>query len=320
MENNNVKIVLLDAASLGEDIDLSPLQGFAGFVSYDRTSQAQWEERVRDAHILISNNIFYTPGKLACARNLKLICVTSTGYDNVDISWCKSHGIAVCNVPSYSGDSVAQYTVAMALALSCRLLTYREYVHSGVYSKGTTPNFVAPVWHELRDKTWGIVGCGDIGRRVARIANSLGCQVLVYRRSPDPEYETVDIMTLARRADILSIHLPLNKETKGLLSREVIAGIKPGAIVINVARGAVVDERALTESMVQGHIAGLGIDAYSSEPLPPDSPYMQLTDHPNVILTPHSAWSSQEARNRCISVVGENIRAFLAGEHKNRIC
>lgn len=320
MENEKTKIVLLDAASLGEDIDLSPLQSLPNFIFYDRTDDKQWSERVADATVLISNNVTYTAEKLTFARKLKLICVTSTGYDNVDLFWCRSHGVTVCNVPGYSGDSVAQYTVTMALALCCRLLTYREFVHAGIYSAGTNPNFVSPVWHELRGKTWGVLGCGDIGRRVAGIAQAFGCRVLVYRKSPDPDFETVDLQTLAAQSDILSIHLPLNKETCGMVSRDVISQLKLGAVVINTARGAIVDEAALAEALEQGRIAGLGIDAYATEPLPQSSPYMQLVDRPNVILTPHSAWSSQEARNRCIVTVGENIRGFLADAPKNRIC
>lgn len=320
MGNEDVKVVLLDKGSLGEDIDLTPLLGFPGFVSYDRTGEAQWKQRVRDAQVLISNNVAYTPEKLACAEKLKLICVTSTGYDNVDLSWCRAHGVAVCNVPGYSGSSVAQYAVTMALALSCRLLIYRGYVHSGQYSAGTSPNFVAPVWHEIAGKTWGILGCGDIGRRVGHIAQALGCHVLAYRRSRDPEFETVDIHTLAARSDIFSIHLPLTEQTRGIVSREVIRRMKPGAIVINVARGAVVDEGALADAFLRGQLAGLGIDAYAEEPLPEDSPYMNLKNHPNVILTPHSAWSSQEARNRCIAVVGRNIEAFLSEKRENRVC
>lgn len=320
MDKDCTKIVLLDAASLGKDIDLTPLLGFPGFASYDCTDETKWKQRVQDAQVLISNNVVYTSEKLACAEKLKLICVTSTGYDHVDLSWCRAHGIAVCNVPAYSGNSVAQYAVTMALALSCRLLTYRGYVHSGKYSAGTTPNFVAPVWHEIAGKTWGVLGCGDIGHRVGRVARALGCHVLAYRRSKDTEFETVDINTLVARADIISIHLPLTEQTRGIVSREVICRMKPGAIVINVARGAVVDEGALVDAFMRGHLAGLGIDAYAEEPLPEDSPYMKLKNHPNVILTPHSAWSSQEARNRCIAVVSRNIEAFLSEKQENRVC
>ena len=311
---------MLDYETLGADIDLSPLQQLPGFTAYRKTGEAELQERIRDADIIVSNALKLDRRRLEGAKRLKLICVTATGYDNIDIDYCASCGIAVCNVAGYSTASVAQLTLAMVLALSTRLLDYRQQVNSGFYTRNGAPFLLEPVWHELEGKTWGIVGCGNIGRCVARLAEGLGCKVLVYRRTPDPDYERAELEDLLRRSDIVTVHLPLNESTRGILSQEKIALLKKGAIFVNVARGAVADEAALAEAVEQGVLGGLGVDAYCTEPFGADHPYNRIGNRPDVILTPHSGWGAQEARNRCIAEVAENIKAFLRGEKRNRIC
>ena len=315
-----MKIVLLDYITLGPEIDLSPIQNAGELVAYEMTAEDQLTARIADADVVITNKMKLNRNTLAGAAQLKLICVTATGFDNIDIPYCKEKGIVVCNVPGYSTDSVAQLTVAMALALSTHLVTYRNHVHTGYYSRNGSPNLLSPVWHELAGRTWGIVGCGNIGRKVAAVAAALGCRVLVYRRSPDPDYENADLDTLLRESDVVTIHLPLNDQTRGIISREKIALMKKNAIVVNVARGAVTDEAALADAVEAQTIGGLGVDVYSVEPFPVDHPFSCIMDRDNVILTPHCAWGSHEARNRCIRVVGGNIRAFFAGENRNRCC
>lgn len=315
-----MKIVLLDYGSLGPEIDLSPITNAGELTAYEVTTAEQIPERIRTADVVITNKLKMNRITLAAAENLKLICVTATGYDNVDLSYCTERNIAVCNVPGYSTDSVAQLTIAIVLALSTHLVTYRDHVHSGFYSRSGRPNLLAPVWHELAGRTWGIVGCGNIGRKVAAVAAALGCKVLVYRRTPDPDYETVDLDTLLRESDVVTVHLPLNDETRGIISREKIGLMKKHAILVNVARGAVADEEALTDAIEAQTIGGLGVDVYSMEPIPSDHPYHRIMDKPNVILTPHCAWGAQEARNRCIREVAENINAFRRGENRNRCC
>ena len=209
---------------------------------------------------------------------------------------------------------------SLALALSNKLITYRDHVHSGFYSRSGSPNILTPVWHELAGKTWGIVGCGNIGRKVADVAKALGCKVLVYRRKPDPDYENADLDALLQQSDVVSVHLPLNDETRGILSREKIALMKKDAIFVNVARGAVADEAALADAVAAGKLAGLGVDVFSAEPMPEDHPYSRILDKDNVIFTPHCAWSAKEARNRCVREVAENICAFSRGEKRNRCC
>ena len=314
-----MKIVLLDYGSLGPAIDLSPVEQAGELAAYEMTAPEQLTERICDADVVITNKMKLNRHTLNGAARLKLICVTATGFDNIDLEYCTQRGVAVCNVPGYSTDSVAQLTLAMAFALSTHLISYRNHVNGGFYSRSGSPNLLTPGWHELAGKTWGIVGCGNIGRKVAAVAAALGCRVLVYRRKPDPDYETVDLDTLLRQSDVVSVHLPLNEETRGILSRKKIALMKKDAIFVNVARGAVADEAALAEAIEAGSLGGLAVDVFSAEPLPEDHPYHRIMDRENVIFTPHCAWGAQEARNRCVREVAENINAFKRGEKRNRV-
>lgn len=314
-----MKIVLLDTNGLGEDIDLTPLSQVGTLVQYHSTGYDVLPQRIADADVIVTNKLKLNRENLAGAAALKLICVTATGFDGIDLPYCREHAIGVCNVPGYSTDSVAQLTLAMVLSLSTHLSAYRHHVHSGTYARSGCPNLLTPVWHELSGKTWGIVGCGNIGRKVATVAHAMGCRVLALRRKPDPDFETADLDTLLQTADILTIHLPLNDQTRGLLSREKIRKIKPGAIVVNVARGAIADEAALVEALEEGILGGLGVDVFTAEPFPENHPYSRLYDKANVILTPHCAWGSQESRNRCIREVADNIDAFWNGVLRNRV-
>ena len=314
-----MKIALLDYATLGEDVDLSPLQAVGELFVYPYTTYEEMPRRIAGCQVVIANKLKLNRETLAAAEELKLICVTATGYDNVELVYCREKGIALCNVPGYSTDAVAQLTAAMVLSLSTHLPEYRQFVHSGAYTASGIPNRLTPVWQELRGKTWGILGGGNIGRRVARIAEAFGCRVLVFRQQKDPEYETADLDTVCREADILTVHLPLTDSTRNLLSKEKIAMLKKNAIVVNVARGAVADEEALAQAIEAGSIAALGADAYTTEPFGAEHPFQRILSYPNVCLTPHTAWGALEARNRCITVVADNIRKFGLGCPQNRI-
>lgn len=314
-----MEIVVLDAATLGADIDLSPLRRQGNVTVWNNTAPEQVAERIANADVIVNNKVKLTEAVLRDAGNLKLICLAATGYDCVDTAYCAAHGIGVCNVPGYSTQSVAQLTAAMVLELVNHLSTYREYVHSGAYSRSGVANALTPVWHELFGKTWGIVGGGNIGRQVAKIAEAFGCRVLVCRRKIDEVYETVDLNTLCAESDIISIHVPLTDETRGMIGKEQIGLMKESAIVVNVARGAVTDEAALAAAVKDGRIGGLGVDVYSAEPFGEDHPFSAVLDLPNVCLTPHTAWGAIETRNRCIQMVAENISAFRAGQRKNRV-
>ena len=314
-----MKIVILDAASLGEDVDLSPIVNLGETTVYDYVTPEQLPQIVADAEVIVYNKTKLTAQVLEQAKKLKLVCVTATGFDTVDTQYCRARGIGVCNVPGYSTDSVAQLTVALALHLATHLKEYREFVHSGGYSAGRIANKLSPCWNELTGKTWGVVGGGNIGNRVANIARAMGCRVVMYRRNPDPEFETVDLDTLCGMSDVISVHLALNGETRGMVSDARIRKMKKNALVINVARGAVADEEALARAIEEDRIGGLGVDVYSTEPFGGDHPFSRILDRDNVCLTPHMAWGSIEARNRCIAKVAENIVSFCRGESLNRV-
>jgi len=314
-----MKIAILDKGTLGEDIDLSPLRSLGETEEYEKTAPDEVTARIQDANVLVINKIRLNETNLPAAKNLRLICVSATGYDNIDTAYCRAHGIALCNVPGYSTESVAQLTLAMALSLSTKLTEYRSFTHSGSYTESDRANRVEPVFHEISSMTWGIVGGGGIGARVAGIAAALGCRVLMCRRKKEEVYEQATLDEICEKADIISLHVPLSDETRGMISRERIAKMKQGAILINVARGAVCDEEALAEAVESGRLGGLGVDVYSAEPFPKEHPYTRILSRENVYLTPHMAWGAQEARNRCICEIGKNISAFLAGEERNRI-
>ncbi len=314
-----MKLAFLDAATVGSDLDLSLFAKYGEFCAYDNTDEQSFAERAADCDVIILNKLKMGAHNLPACKKLKLICVTATGYDNIDLDYCREHGIAVCNVVGYSTQNVAQITVAMALSLISHLGEYGRSVADGTYSRGKTANILTPVYHEIYGKTWGIVGYGNIGRQVSRVAEALGCKVIVYKRTPVDDAECVDIDTLCKTADIISVHTPLNNDSRGLISRERIATMKKDAIVINVARGAVVDEQALADVIAENRLGGIGVDVYSKEPMPADHPYMSIANRSNVIFTPHMAWGSYEARVRCCEEVSLNIEAFIRGEKRCRL-
>ena len=314
-----MKIVVLDAATLGGDLDLSPLDAWGEVTVWPGTAAEELAERIADADIIVSNKLKLNGTNLCFAPKLKLICLTSTGYDCVDMDYCRSRGIGVCNVPGYSTESVSQLTLAMALSLMGHLREYRRHVHSGAYTRGGVANCLTPVWHEIAGKTWGVIGGGNIGSRVAGLAEAFGCKVLMCRRKADERYETVDVDTLCEKADIISVHVPLTEETRGMIGEKQIAKMKKNAIFINVARGLVADEEALAKAIEEDCIGGLGVDVFSAEPFGEDHPYMRILDRDNVLLTPHTAWGAIETRNRCIAVVAENIAAWQQGSRQNRV-
>ena len=240
-----MKITVLDKATLGEDINLKPLYDAGDVVEFDITPPEKIGERIADTDVVVINKIKLNETNLCFAKNLKLICVAATGYDNIDLGFCKNNGIALCNVPGYSTDSVAQLTLSMALSLYTNLFSYRDYVNSGEYSKSGVANKLTPVYHEIAGKTFGVVGGGKIASKVASVASALGCNVIMCRQKNEGDYPLCDIDTLCRESDIISLHLPLNENTRGLITRERIASMKKGVLLINTARGAVCDEDAL---------------------------------------------------------------------------
>ena len=314
-----LKLVFLDAATVGDDVSLDMLHALGDLKVWQTTSDEEVSTHIGEAEVVFLNKVKLNAENLAMAKNLRLICVAATGFDNIDIAYCKARGIAVCNVVGYSTQSVAQVTVSMVLSLITHLGEYTEYVRSGAYSASGIANRLIPPYHEIAGKTWGIVGYGNIGRQVGRVAEALGCRVLVHKRVPITDAECVDFDRICRESDILSIHTPLNEGTRGLLDAAHIAMLKKDALVINVARGAVTDEKALADAVLEGRIGGLGIDVYSVEPFPRSHPFDRIRHLPNVLMTPHMAWGGIETRERVLYEMAENVRAFLSGVQRNRV-
>lgn len=315
-----MRIAILDANTLGNDIEFSQFNKFGDVTVYSSTSPLQLSDRIKDADVIIVNKIKLDKSNLADAKKLKLICVTATGYDNIDINYCWHNEIAVCNVRGYSTDSVAQLTVSMVMSLMTHLPEFDEYVKIGKYTESGVQNHLEPFFNEISGKVWGIIGYGNIGSQVGRIASALGAQVLANPRKMRNGYSNmVDLEELCRCSDIISVHVPLTAETRGMIDEKHIQMMKDGVVFVNVSRGAISDENALTAAVENGKIGGLGIDVYSTEPMSADSPYNRILDRKNVIFTPHMAWGAYEARRRCMDEVCKNIETFFMGGKRSRV-
>ena len=314
-----MKIAVLDANTLGSDLDLSPLESLGETKVYQSTFPDEIADRIGDCDVAVLNKVKLNESNLHHAKNLKLICITATGFDNVSAEECKRRGIALCNVSGYSTDSVAQTTLAIVLSLCMHIPYFDRYVKTGEYTKSGVHNCLFPVFYELAGKTWGIAGYGNIGKKVGEAAKALGCRVLAFSRSPKEGAECVDLDTLCRESDIITLHLPLSEETRGIIGKERLLKMKKSAVLVNMARGAVTDEDAVADAVEHGEIAAFGTDVYSLEPIAQDSPLVRLYGRENVLFTPHLAWGAYEARVRCLNEVILNIKDFIAGGRRNRI-
>ena len=316
-----MKIAVLDAGTLGDDLSLSPLSAFGEVSVYRETPPELVAARISDADIAVLNKVRLGAENLGEAKRLKLICITATGFDNVDVAYCRSVGIGVVNVVGYSTDSVAQITLSLVLSLYSRLREYDAFVRTGAYSAGTAHNRLIPVYHELAGKTWGVVGYGNIGRKVAAVAKALGCRVVCTRKNAtgnEPD-SVLPIEELLRVSDVVTLHVPLNDGTRNLISRERLSLMKPDAILVNAARGGVWDEAAVAEALLEGNLGGIGSDVYAVEPMAKDHPFSALAGSDRAIFTPHMAWGAYEARVRCLDDICRSIRSFLSGGTRSRI-
>ena len=318
-----MKIVILERNSVGTDVSVDCIRDFGEVEVYGNTVTAQEiRERVRDADIVIANKAPLREETLKDAPGVKLICEFATGYDNCDLEYCKKRGIKVVNVRDYCTGMVSQHTFTLALALSQKLLHYDNYVKSGQYSaQDRFSNFDLP-FYELEGKTWGIVGMGNIGRRGAGIAAAFGCRVIFHSvtgRSTCTEYLRVDKDTLLGESDFLSLHCPLSGLSRNFIDAQALKKMKKTAVLLNVARGQVVDNGALYEALETGEIAAAGLDVVEKEPLEESNPLSRIKDSSRLIITPHLAWASVEARTRCVEEAYRNIAAFLRGEDRNLV-
>lgn len=309
-----MKLVFLDTKTIGEDIDLSAYDALGEVVKYGFSTLEEIPERVKDADVLIVNKIAINEQTIGNAKNLKLVCVTATGTNNLDKEYLKKRGIAWRNVAGYSTESVTQHTFALLFYLLEKMRYYDDYVKDEKYINDTVFTHFAEHFNEVNGKTWGIIGLGTIGRRVADIAKAFGARVIYYSASGSPAqegYEQVDFETLLTTSDIVSVHAPLNEYTKDLMDREAFAKMKKTAIFLNLGRGPIVVEQDLYEALEIGEIAAAGLDVLCEEPMSETNPLAKIKDSKKLIITPHIAWASVEARNRLMQIIIEQIREFL---------
>lgn len=309
-----MKIVILDAKSLGAVPNLFKLDKYGEVISYETTQPDETINRVKDANIVITNKVVIDASIMEECTNLKLICISATGMNNVDLEAAAQKGITVKNASGYSSASVAQHTFAMLLQLTNQIRYYDHYVKTGSYTKSDIFTHYGPVIFELSGKQYGIIGMGNIGRSVASIAESFGAKVKYFSTSgknKDQKYPSVSLDDLLSNSDIISIHAPLNEQTKNLVNQQAFLKMKSNAILINVGRGGIVDEKALTEAINNEIISGACIDVFDYEPMSAQNPLLSVRFPDRLVLSPHNAWASVEARTRLVDIVVENIRSFF---------
>lgn len=315
-----MKIVFMEADTLGSDVDLSIFDEYGEVIKYNKSNTTENAERIQDADIVIANKIAINEALLSKAKNVKLICLTATGTNNVDFDYTNSHQITVTNVKSYSTKSVIQHTFALLFYVYEKLNFYDQFVKTGEYSRRDIFSCFDCQFNELDGKTWGIIGLGEIGRGAADVAKAFGCNVIYYSTSgnnSNQSYTRVDFDTLLATADIISIHAPLNNTTQNLMNKEAFEKMKNSAILLNLGRGPIINEEDLANALENGEIAGAGLDVICTEPMLPNNPLLRIQDSNKLIITPHIAWATVEARTRCVKEVYENIKAFLHGEERN---
>ncbi|MCI8326176.1 MAG: D-2-hydroxyacid dehydrogenase [Lachnospiraceae bacterium] len=309
-----MKIVFLDAKTIGDDLDLSSFDRLGEVVKYGFSTEEEAAERAKDADVLVINKVPINEKSIGDADHLKLVCVLATGTDNLDKEYLDKRGIAWRNVAGYSTETVAQHTFALLFYLLEKMNYYDTYVKSERYMNDVLFTHFANVFHELNEKVWGIVGMGTIGRRVAEIARLFGCRVIYYSTSGknnQQDYEQVDWDTLLTESDIVSVHAPLNENTLDLVNAKAFAKMKKTAIFINVGRGPIVVEQDLYEALEKGEIQAAGLDVLRKEPMSKDNPLSKIKDSDKLVVTPHIAWASVEARTRLIKTIEGQVKEFF---------
>lgn len=315
------KIVILDGKTLG-DIELEKLSEIGEVKYYDTTDISEVKERIRDANIVLTNKVVLNRENLSEASNLEFIAEVATGFNNIDVEYAKEKRIGVANVAGYSTNAVVQHTFALALSLLDEVTYYDSYVKSGEYSKSGLFTCLDKPYYEIEGKTWGIIGLGNIGRKVAKIAEAFGAKVIYYSttgNNSNGEFSRVSFNELLSKSDIISIHAPLSKNTLGLLDYEALCKMKNSSILVNMGRGPIVVEEDLARAIDENKIRGAALDVFEVEPIKINSPLLTIKNKDKIILSPHIAWASVEARERLFNEVIENIIAFYNGEIRNRV-
>lgn len=304
-----MKIVFLDAATMG-NVSFEPFERLGDFTRFENSTPEEARERVRDIDVLLINKVLVDRELIDSAPNLKLICIAATGVNNIDVEYAASKGIPVRNVAGYSTDSVVQSTFMHILSLVGGAPYFDASVKSGSYSRSGM--FTDPDWNwwELAGKTIGIIGLGNIGGKVAKIAEAFGMKVCYFSTSGTghcKDYPCLPLDQLLARSDVVSVHAPLNDRTLNLIGPEELRLMKPTAYLVNMGRGAIIDEKALADAVDAGVIAGAGIDVFVTEPIPEDHPYLMMKHPERMRLAPHVAWASMEARQRLVGMMADNI-------------
>lgn len=315
------KIVVLDGKTLGK-VDYIKLNEFGQVIYYNETAPDQVVERIKDANIVLTNKVVLSREHLEKSENIELICEMATGFNNIDIEYARERKIAVTNVAGYSTNTVAQHTFATVLHLYDKISYFDEFVKNGEYSKSGMFTNVEKTYNDLYGKVWGIIGLGAIGKKVASIAEAFGARVIYYSTSgknSTTEYKRVEFEELLKKSDIISIHAPLNENTKGLINYKALSKMKRNVILANMGRGPIVVDTDLARAIDEDIIGGAALDVFEVEPIQEDNPIMKVTRKDKLVLTPHIAWASEEARNRLFKDLLENIKAYNRGEKRNRV-
>lgn len=315
------KIVILDGKTLG-DISIEKLNEIGEVQYYEATDESQVVERIKDANIILTNKVVLNRNNMKDAKNLEFIAETVTGFNNIDIDYAKEHKIGVANVAGYSTNAVVQHTFASALGLLDQVVYYDRYVKEGEYSKSGSFTCLNKPYYEIENKVWGIIGLGAIGNRVGKIAEAFGAEVIYYSTSgknSSTQFKKVSFEELLEKSDIISIHAPLNENTKGLINYEALIKMKSSAILVNMGRGPIVVEKDLARAIEEEQIRGAALDVYETEPVGEDNILLSIKNKDKLLLSPHIAWASIEARERLFNEVVENIKAFYNGKDRNRV-
>ncbi len=319
---NKPNIVILDADTFGSDIDRSRLDACGNTTYFSTTDNDRIQERIAHNHILITNKVVINDDIISRAPDLRLICVAATGTNNIDLKSAASAGIIVTNVAGYSTESVVQHTFASLFYLLQHINYYDNYTKSGKYSESAIFTHFARPFHELHNKTWGIIGLGTIGKRVADIAAAFGANVIYHSpsgRNNSDSLEKTDLIDLLQRSDIVSIHSPLNAMTENILDYDRLLNMKKTAFLLNMGRGGIIIEKDLVRIIDENKISGAALDVLDQEPVRNTHPVFSMKNKDRLLITPHIAWASVESRQRLVNEVAENIQSFLKGEMRNQV-